>query len=122
MNDSYDLEIENIRVINRALDYYSKSLKNLKENEIEDSMPLFNGQIDESLLEVESILEALKLNMNYGLNFTKNRLNFITLILEFYLAELSEDLEELEDTEENKKNMNLLEEEIGKITETIQLL
>ncbi|EPA05883.1 hypothetical protein [Candidatus Nitrosarchaeum limnium] len=122
MNDSYDLEIENIRVINRALDYYSKSLKNLKENEIEDSMPLFNGQIDESLLEVESILEALKLNMNYGLNFTKNRLNFITLILEFYFAELSEDLEELEDTEENKKNMNLLEEEIGKITETIQLL
>lgn len=71
-------------------------------------MPLFNGQVDESLLEVESILETLKLNMNFGLNFTKNRLDFITLILEFYLVELSEDLEELE--------------EIEKITETIQLL
>ena len=122
MNESYDLEIENIAVLNRALEYYSKSLKNLKENEIEDSMPLFNGQVDESLLEVESILEALKLNADFGLNFTKNRLDFIMLILEFYLVELSEDLEELKDVEENKKSMNLLEEEIGKITETIQLL
>ena len=121
MNESYNLEIENIDVIIRALEYYSKSLKNLKENE-EDSIPLFNGQVEESISEVESILESLKSKIDFGLHFTQNRLNFIILILEFYSAELSEDLEELEDVNDNKKNMALLEEEIAKINETIQLL
>jgi len=122
VNELGNLEVENIDVISRAMVYYSKSLKNLKENEVEDSMPLFNGQVKESLLEVELILEALKSKINSELTFESNRLNFTVLILEFYRAELSEDLEELEDTDDNEKNMNLLKEEIEKINETILLL
>lgn len=122
MNELSSLEIENTDVIMRSLDYYSKNLKNLEESELDESMPLFNGQVKDSLLEVELIKEALKSNTDSQLNFVRKRLDFIILVLQFYGNELSEDLEELEDSSDNEHDMNLLEEEIEKINETMQLL
>jgi len=106
-------------VIIRALEYYSKSLKNLKENETDESIPLFNGQIEDSFLEINLIKEALKSGIESRLNFVRKKLNFIVSILEFYRNELSEDLEELENTANNDSEIDLVQKEIFKVNEVI---
>lgn len=120
MNKSDDFDFENIDVIMRALEYYSKSLKNLKENETDESIPLFNGQIEDSFLEINLIKEALKSGTESRLNFVRKKLSFIVSILEFYKNELSEDLEELENTTNNDSEIDLIQKEIFKVNEVIQ--
>ena len=121
LNEPRDFDIENIDVIIRALDYYSKSLKNLEENETDESIPLINGQVKESLLEVELIKEALKSGTISYLNFVRKKLNFIVSVLEFYMIELSEDLEELENTKNNDSDIDLIQKEISKVNGIIQI-
>jgi len=119
LNKSDNFDIENMDVIIRALEYYSKSLKNLKENETDESIPLFNGQIEDSFLEINLIKEALKSGIESRLNFVRKKLNFIVSILEFYRNELSEDLEELENTANNDSEIDLVQKEIFKVNEVI---
>lgn len=104
-------------VIIRALEHYSKSLKNLKEDETDESIPLFNGQIEDSFLEINLIKEALKSGIESRLNFVRKKLNFIVSILEFYRNELSE---ELENTANNDSEIDLIQKEIFKVNEVIQ--
>jgi len=120
LNKSDDFDIENMDVIMKVLEYYSKSLKNLKENETDESIPLFNGQIEDSFLEINLIKEALKSGTESRLNFVRKKLSFIVSILEFYKNELSEDLEELENITNNDSGIDLIQKEIFKVNEVIQ--
>jgi len=120
LNKSDDFDIENMDVIMKVLEYYSKSLKNLKENETDEFIPLFNGQIEDSFLEINLIKEALKSRTGSHLNFVRKKLSFIISILEFYKNELSEDLEELENTTKNDSEIDLIQKEIFKVNEVIQ--
>lgn len=123
-NESEGFIIDNSEMLKRAIEYYSKSLKNLEEEEeLDETIPLFKGKIGQSLLEARLIQSLLDSGASSDLNQVKKKLDFVSSILEYYKDELTEDLEELENTKGHKDiEVKLLEEEIEKISIILQKL
>ena len=117
MNELGPVDNETSELLERALDYYSKKVRELEEIEKTNvPMPLFEGQVEASLLEIESIKKSLKSEEIYGFNIQSQKLKFIIKILNFYKNELLEDIEELEIGEGKDKEIDLLEKETEKIS------
>ena len=121
LSHSIPLDTENIELLLRGIDYYSKSLKNLEEIEQpNETIPLFENQIERSILEVESIKKILTSEIMYDINFSPETTKFIIKILNFYKNELHEDLEEIELTEGKDSDINALLKEMDKIDEFLK--
>ena len=123
MSESDNFDTESVRVLMRALDYYLKSLRNLEE--IEESsghIPLFEGQVEASLMEIKLIKKELKSESFSGLNIDGKKILFIIQILNFYKNELLEDLEEIENTNNDKLEIDLLEKEIKNVSNMLQAI
>jgi len=115
------LDDESIELLLRSLDYYSKSLKNLGEIEPpNEAIPLFDNQLERSILEVESIKKILTSEMMYDIDFNPDTTQFIVKILNFYKNELHEDMEELELSAGSDSDINALLKEINEIDELLK--
>ena len=116
MSQSIPLDDENIGLLLRALDYYSKSLKNLGEIEQpNEAIPLFDNQLERSILEAESIKKILTSEVIFDMDFSPDTTQFIIKILNFYKNELHEDLEELELLGGTDSDINALLTELDEI-------
>lgn len=121
MSKSIPLDKGHIELLLRSLDYYSKSLKNLEEIEHPiETIPLFENQMERSILEVESIKKILTSEIMYDINFSPQTTQFIIKILNFYKDELHEDLEELELTGGKDSDISTLLKEMDKIDELLK--
>jgi len=116
LSQSIPLDDENIGLLLRALDYYSKSLKNLGEIEQpNEAIPLFDNQLERSILEAESIKKILTSEVIFDMDFSPDTTQFIIKILNFYKNELHEDLEELELLGGTDSDINALLTELDEI-------
>jgi len=121
LSKSIPLDKGHIELLLRSLDYYSKSLKNLEEIEHPiETIPLFENQMERSILEVESIKKILTSEIMYDINFSPQTTQFIIKILNFYKDELHEDLEELELTGGKDSDISTLLKEMDKIDELLK--
>ena len=121
LSESIPIDEQGVQLLLRALEYYSKNLKNLEEiKEPNETIPLFENQIERSILEVESIKKILGAQMVYDINFNPNTTHFIIKILNFYKNELHEDLEELELSGGKDSDIDTLLKEMDKIDELLK--
>lgn len=119
MSFVYELLMKNSSIIKRAFEYYSNILKTSRKNLI-GSMPLFKEDTKESMLQAEIIQNELKSGAFEDFNLSEGKLGFITSILEFYIAELREDLDGI--SHNDVENIKLLKEEIKKSEDLFQKL
>lgn len=85
-----------------------------------ETIPLFENQMERSILEVESIKKILTSEIMYDINFSPQTAQFIIKILNFYKDELHEDLEELELTGGKDSDISTLLKEMDKIDELLK--
>lgn len=119
---SMDLEylIENSELIVKALRYYSKSLKNVLDDNPQETLPLFRNTFEETLEEAQILEEILTSEDFEDVVLLENKMEFILSVLVFYRDQLKKELMELEQSKNSDKQIEIIQKEIHYLDNAIE--